>query len=165
MRTPDGGIKILDFGLARVEGAGAGTLTAVFPGAMAGTPAYMAPEQIEGRSVGPAADVFAFGVLMYEWICGRHPFQAGTPLATLARVMESTPEPLCKCTDVPLWLSEVIDRCLRKPAGERYGARQTEASGGARIRSWRSRSTSSPAPTRGRSRSGCASRPRSGCSC
>lgn len=122
MRTPVGGIKILDFGLARMEGAGAGTLTAALPGAMAGTPAYMAPEQIEGRSVGPAADVFAFGVLMYEWICGRHPFQAGTPLATLARVMESTPEPLCKRTDVPLWLSEVIDRCLRKPAGERYSS-------------------------------------------
>ena len=122
MRTADGGIKILDFGLARIEGAAGGTLTAALPGAMAGTPAYMAPEQIEGRSVGPAADVFAFGVLMYEWICGRHPFQAGTPLATLARVMESTPEPLCKRTDVPLWLSEVIDRCLRKPAGERFSS-------------------------------------------
>ena len=121
MRTPDGRIKILDFGLARMEGAGA-TLTGALPGAMAGTPAYMAPEQIEGRPVGPAADVFAFGVLMYEWICGRHPFQAGTPLATLARVMESTPEPLCKRTDVPLWLSEIIDRCLRKPAAERFAS-------------------------------------------
>ncbi len=122
MRTPDGGIKILDFGLARMEGSAGGALTAALPGAMAGTPAYMAPEQIEGRAVGPAADVFALGVLMYEWICGRHPFQAGTPLATLARVMESTPEPLCKRTDAPLWLSEVIDRCLRKPAGERFSS-------------------------------------------
>ena len=122
MRTPDGGIKILDFGLARMENTAGGALTAALPGAMAGTPAYMAPEQIEGRTVGPAADVFAVGVLMYEWICGRHPFQAGTPLATLARVMESTPEPLCKRTDVPLWLSEVIDRCLRKAAGERFGS-------------------------------------------
>ena len=120
MRTVAGRIKILDFGLARIEGTAAGTVTGALPGAMAGTPAYMAPEQIEGRSVGPAADVFAFGVVMYEWICGRHPFQAGTPLATLARVMESTPEPLCKRTDVPLWLSEVIDRCLRKSAAERF---------------------------------------------
>ncbi|HKY19770.1 MAG TPA: serine/threonine-protein kinase [Vicinamibacterales bacterium] len=122
MRTPSGGIKILDFGLARMETGAGGTPTVTLPGAMAGTPAYMAPEQIEGRAVGPAADVFAFGVLMYEWICGRHPFQAGTPLATIARVMESTPEPLCKRTDVPLWLSEVIDRCLRKSAGERFAS-------------------------------------------
>jgi serine/threonine protein kinase len=122
MRTPDGGIKILDFGLARMAGAAGVSLTATLPGAIAGTPAYMAPEQIEGRSVGPPADVFALGVLLYEWICGRHPFQAGTALATLARVMESTPELLCKRTDVPLWLSEVIDRCLRKPAEQRFSS-------------------------------------------
>ena len=122
MRASDGRIKILDFGLARIEGGGGGTLTGSLsvPGTLAGTPAYMAPEQIEGRSVGPPADVFAFGVLMYEWICGRHPFQAATALATLARVMESTPEPLCKRTDVPLWLSEVVDRCLRKAPAERF---------------------------------------------
>ena len=80
MRTPDGRIKMLDFGLARMEagpGGIAATLTAPLPGGIAGTPAYMSPEQIEGRTAGPAADVFAFGVLMYEWISGRHPFQAG----------------------------------------------------------------------------------------
>jgi serine/threonine protein kinase len=124
MRTRDGRIKILDFGLARIDtptGAVA-TLTAAIPGAVAGTPAYMAPEQIEGRSVGPAADVFAFGVLMYEWISGSHPFQAGTVLATLARVIDSAPEPLAARTSVPPWLSEVIDHCLRKPAAERFSS-------------------------------------------
>ncbi len=77
MRTADGRIKVLDFGLARVEpgpGGIAATLTAPLPGGIVGTPAYMSPEQIEGRAAGPAADVFAFGVLMYEWISGRHPF-------------------------------------------------------------------------------------------
>jgi serine/threonine protein kinase len=124
MRTPAGRIKILDFGLARVEGVGAaaGMQTAALPGAMAGTPAYMAPEQIEGRAVGPAADVFAFGVLMYEWISGRHPFQAGSSLATLARVIDSTPEPLISRTEVPGWLSDVIDRCLRKAAADRFSS-------------------------------------------
>lgn len=124
MRTPSGRIKILDFGLARVEGAGsaASMQTAALPGALAGTPAYMAPEQIEGRAVGPAADVFAFGVLMYEWISGRHPFQAGSSLATLARVIDSTPESLINRVEVPVWLSDVIDRCLRKAAGERFSS-------------------------------------------
>jgi serine/threonine protein kinase len=126
MRTVEGRIKILDFGLARVESAagaaGAGTLTAAHPGALAGTPAYMAPEQIEGRAVGPGADVFAFGVLMYEWTAGVHPFQGGSPLATLARVIESTPEPLAKRVNAPVWLSDVIDHCLCKATGDRYAS-------------------------------------------
>ncbi len=124
MRTLDGRIKILDFGLARVAAPSDAppALTVVGPGAVAGTPAYMAPEQIEAREVGPPADVFAFGVLMYEWISGRHPFEAGTVLATLARVIESKPEPLAARASVPAWLSEVIDRCLRKPAAERFGS-------------------------------------------
>jgi len=125
MRTADGRIKILDFGLARVEsGAGsvAATFTSALPGAIFGTPAYMAPEQIEGRPVGPAADVFAFGVLMYEWITGRHPFQAGSALATLARVLDTTPEPLSNHARVPSWLADVIERALRKPAGERFAS-------------------------------------------
>src|SRR5687768_4658866 len=69
MRTRDGRIKVLDFGLARIEPAGgiAATLTAPLPGGVIGTPAYMSPEQIEGRTAGPAADVFSFGVLLYEW--------------------------------------------------------------------------------------------------
>jgi serine/threonine protein kinase len=125
MRTRDGRIKVLDFGLARVEagpGGIAATLTAALPGGIAGTPAYMSPEQIEGRPTGPSADVFAFGVLMYEWISGRHPFQAGSVLATLARVLDSTPDPLSAHAQVPKWVSDVIDRCLRKPANERYSS-------------------------------------------
>jgi serine/threonine protein kinase len=124
MRTVDGRVKILDFGLARIDASmgtpSAATLTAAIPGALAGTPAYMAPEQIQGRSVGPSADVFAFGVLIYEWVAGVHPFQAGSALATLARVIESTPESLAKRVNAPMWLSDVIDRCLCKAPADRY---------------------------------------------
>jgi serine/threonine protein kinase len=123
MRTREGRIKVLDFGLARVDSGPGGvavTLTAPLPGGITGTPAYMSPEQIEGRTAGPGADVFAFGVLMYEWISGRHPFQAGSALATLARVLDSTPDPLISHAQVPMWVSEVIDRCLRKSAAERF---------------------------------------------
>ena len=125
MRTPDGRIKVLDFGLARMEtgpGGIAATLTTAFPGGIVGTPAYMSPEQIEGRTAGPSADVFAFGVLMYEWIGGRHPFQAGSALATFARVLDSRPEPLSSKSHVPRWVSDIIDRCLRKPADERFSS-------------------------------------------
>ena len=125
MRTRDGRIKVLDFGLARIEpgpGGIAATLTAPLPGGVIGTPAYMSPEQIEGRTAGPAADVFSFGVLMYEWISGRHPFQAGSPLATLARVLDSTPDPLSNHAHVPQWLSDVIARCLCKPPNERFAS-------------------------------------------
>jgi serine/threonine protein kinase len=125
MRTPEGRIKILDFGLARITGTGgvaAGTLSTTFPGAIAGTPAYMAPEQIEGRTAGPAADVFASGVLLYEWISGIHPFHAASELATLARVLDSTPEPLANRAHVPAWLSDVIARCLCKTPADRFGS-------------------------------------------
>ena len=121
MRTPEGRIKVLDFGLARIEagpGGIAATLTAPLPGGIVGTPAYMAPEQIEGRTAGPAADVFSFGVLMYEWISGRHPFQAASTLATLARVLDSTPDPLTE----PRARAEVAvgrHRSLPAKAGER----------------------------------------------
>jgi eukaryotic-like serine/threonine-protein kinase len=126
MRLGDGRLKILDFGLARVQEAdapAAQTLTGGVPGAGAGTPAYMAPEQIEGRPAGPATDVFAFGVMMYEWITGSHPFRAGSSLATLARVIDSNPEPLASRSEaVPHWLSDIVERCLKKTAGERYAS-------------------------------------------
>jgi len=125
MRTKEGRIKVLDFGLARVEpgpGGIAATLTAPLPGGIVGTPAYMSPEQIEGRIAGPTADVFSFGVLMYEWISGRHPFQAASTLATLARVLDSTPDPLTRHVHVPKWLSEIIERCVRKPVNERFAS-------------------------------------------
>jgi serine/threonine protein kinase len=125
MRTRDGRIKVLDFGLARIEpgpGGIAATLTTPLPGGVAGTPAYMSPEQIEGRTTGPSTDVFSFGVLMYEWISARHPFQAGSPLATLARILDSTPDPLSVHAHVPQWLSDVIARCLCKPAHERFAS-------------------------------------------
>jgi hypothetical protein len=69
------------------------------------------------------ADVFAFGVLLYEYACGVHPFDGSTPLAVVARVLESDARPLsARCPDLSVGVAEVVGRCLRKTRTERFGS-------------------------------------------
>jgi serine/threonine protein kinase len=125
MRTRDGRLKILDFGLARVEtlpeGVAAGSPNLTLPGMLVGTPAYMAPEQVNRLAADARADVFAFGSVMYEYASGVHPFAAANPIATLARVLESEAPPLeSRVPSLPRAYCVVIERCLRKSAAERF---------------------------------------------
>jgi hypothetical protein len=132
MRTNDGRLKILDFGLARIDapyrgelapsGATApGALPPTTPGLLVGTPGYMAPEQLQGRPVDRRADVFAFGVLLYELASGVHPFAAESPLAMLSRVIESEAMPLTATTpNVTPGLAAIVARCLRKAPADRF---------------------------------------------
>lgn len=92
VRAADGPLKILDFGIATfVDGEGAGaSLTG--EGALLGTPGYMAPEQIRGTPTDARTDIFALGVLTFELATGVHPFQADSPAAILARVLEHDPD-------------------------------------------------------------------------
>jgi predicted Ser/Thr protein kinase len=134
MRTRDGRLKILDFGLARMEDrgprpSGTGTRAArtapvlTQPGFMVGTPAYMAPEQINGETPDARADVFAFGVLVYEYACGVHPFDGSSTLAIVARVLDSDARPIAnRCPDLPVRLVDVIGRCLRKRRDDRFAS-------------------------------------------
>jgi eukaryotic-like serine/threonine-protein kinase len=118
----DGTAKVTDFGLARRADGGAG-LTAT--GAVLGTPSYMAPEQAAGRSkgVGPAADVYGLGAVLYECLTGRPPFQAPTPLDTLMLVLKSDPvSPKELQPQVPRDLETVCLKCLQKEPAKRYAS-------------------------------------------
>ncbi len=125
MRTADGRLKILDFGLARIEDSagGPGHSFATQAGVMIGTPAYMAPEQITGQQTDARADVFAFGVVIYEFASGVHPFEASNALATVARVIESDVTPLsARTVEVGSDIAAVIARCLKKSPADRFSS-------------------------------------------
>jgi len=111
-----GRARVTDFGLAWSAGLDSLTKT----GALLGTPRYMAPEQLVGERAGPAADVWALGVMLYEALADAHPFPAETLFALRARVGEP-PEPLRgRDPAVPPALEAVALRCLVPEPGRRY---------------------------------------------
>jgi hypothetical protein len=114
-----GTFKVTDFGLAKRLGEAGGTAT----GALLGTPSYMAPEQAEGkgREVGPPADVYALGAILYECLTGLPPFRADTPLDTIMQVVADEPVPPRRLNpDVPRDLQTVCLKCLEKDPRRRY---------------------------------------------
>jgi eukaryotic-like serine/threonine-protein kinase len=123
IRTPAGIVKVLDFGIARSEHLTGARLTE--PEARIGTPAYMAPEQIRGAEVDFRADLFAFGVLVYEMASGTNPFEAASPTATIARILEVQPSPLSTISLSGLGkLDQIVGTCLRKSPDDRYTSTQ-----------------------------------------
>jgi serine/threonine protein kinase len=124
IRSPDGRPKILDFGLARADQDPTPQESArTMPGTFVGTLGYMSPEQLNGQIADPRSDVFALGMLIYEFATGRHPFEAPTPLATAARILEHNPEPLDVVRpDLPSDLIAVVHRCLEKLPDQRFAS-------------------------------------------
>ncbi len=123
LHTPDGGIKVVDFGLARFEpGAAIGDAEALTrPGVLPGTPGYMAPEVLRGDPVDARADQFSFGVLLYELVAGEHPFEGADDITTVARILETEPSgPGPPRPECPEPLVRVITTCLAKAPRDRY---------------------------------------------
>jgi tetratricopeptide (TPR) repeat protein/TolB-like protein len=127
--TRDGVAKILDFGLAKFVAPATSpsdaTLThvptgATELGAVLGTAAYMAPEQATGRSVDERADVFAFGIVLYEMLTARRPFVGGTATEIVAAILKDTPPPLPE--GVPERLRAIVGRCLEKQPEQRFAS-------------------------------------------
>ncbi len=113
--------KITDFGLAKFAEENQTELTRT--GQVMGTPAYMAPEQAEGRNteVGPPADVWALGAILYKCLTGQSPFQGKTTRETLRQVIQDDPlSPRKLRQDVPRDLETICLKCLNKEADQRY---------------------------------------------
>jgi predicted Ser/Thr protein kinase len=129
MITPDGKVKILDFGLAKAfEGETAGvdivnspTITAQMtePGVILGTAAYMSPEQARGRSVDKRTDIWAFGCVLYECLTGRLAFHGETVSDTLAHILKGEPDWAALPADTPAAILVLARRCLQKDIKKR----------------------------------------------
>jgi serine/threonine protein kinase len=120
--------KITDFGLAKCVGGeeeGLRLQGLTVTGDRLGTPNYMAPEQamISGQSVGPTADVYSLGAILYELLTGRPPFTGETPLTTVLQVLHNEPVPVTRLQpNVPPDLETICLKCLRKEPRQRYGS-------------------------------------------
>ena len=128
--TRGGGLKILDFGLAKMapvaemleEGDDSPTLVGgSLPGTVIGTVGYIAPEQLRGEEVDRRADIFAFGGILYEMLTGQRAFKGSTPVATLSAVLNDDPPDLQEM-GIPITpgLDIVINRCLEKRPEDRF---------------------------------------------
>jgi len=131
MVTPQGLVKILDFGLAKTTGpldtdAYAETVHAeasphTEEGTVLGTVAYMSPEQADGRKIDARSDIFSFGSVLYEMITGHQAFPGASKLSTLSSVLYKDPQPVSQAVpDVHPELERIISRCLKKDAERRW---------------------------------------------
>jgi WD40 repeat protein len=112
-------VKLTDFGLARA----AEDLKLTRTGYVSGTPLYMAPEQARGDDVDARADLFSLGVVLYEAVAGKPPFDGKTPLAVLREVADTPHRPLGKLApDVPEWFEDVVDGLLAKTPDDRLNS-------------------------------------------
>ena len=127
MLTPDGHVKVMDFGLAKQvmaagdEFASIGTMTVTQTGDLAGTLAYMSPEQLRATPIDARSDVFAFGLLFHEMVTGVHPFRRPSPISTTDAILNEPEPPLDdRVPDAPPLLAHLIGRCLAKDREHRY---------------------------------------------
>lgn len=128
MLRPDGYIKVLDFGLAKLSERKAISTSNdsvswldTSPGMVMGTVSYMSPEQVRGTTVDARTDIFSLGIVIYETVCGHKPFQGGTTSDIIAAILEREPQPLGGIVkDAPYELQRIVSKALAKDREWRY---------------------------------------------
>lgn len=127
MVTNQGEVKVLDFGLAKIDGAAEQSATqmptemATRAGVVMGTMPYMSPDQLHGQALDHRTDIFSLGVMLYEMACGERPFQGMSSAALASAILRDTPRPLIeRRNDLPEGLERIIGRCLEKHAADRF---------------------------------------------
>jgi eukaryotic-like serine/threonine-protein kinase len=127
--TQDGRVKILDFGLAKltrpesaVDDPNSPTLQEVTePGLVMGTAVYMAPEQVRGKTADARSDIFSFGAILYEMVCGKRAFLGETAADTLTAILkEDVPELSESARNIPPALDRIVRHCLEKSPTQRF---------------------------------------------
>src|SRR5262249_55528007 len=117
MLSPSGEVKVMDFGIARVQGSEHLTTN----GYMVGTPAYMAPEQVRGEEVDPRMDLYSVAVVLYRMLTHHLPFHGDTAIAMIHSQLNNPPTPPQQFrADLPEWLVAVLERGLAKRPADRF---------------------------------------------
>ncbi|HEX7798556.1 MAG TPA: protein kinase [Vicinamibacterales bacterium] len=117
MLSPSGEVKVMDFGIARVQGSEHLTTN----GYMVGTPAYMAPEQVRGEEVDPRMDLYSVAVVLYRMLTHHLPFHGDTAIAMIHSQLNNPPTPPQQFrADLPEWLVNVLERGLAKKPADRF---------------------------------------------
>jgi len=130
MVSQEGRLKVLDFGLAKLQepppgsvegGTHLPTIPLTQEGYVIGTVAYMSPEQAEGKPVDPRSDVFSLGIILYEVATGQRPFRGDSSISILSSILRDTPRPVTELNrQLPRDLARIVNRCLAKEPSQRF---------------------------------------------